>query len=230
LFLLRNCNRNQIETNGFDAMLARIKNYLEKCAKDLQNESKESLDKIREGRELKIGTKVFDCQIYAIDIDNSGIRTTLNFILESLSLLASKTDNISIIYRDFKSDLYTILEKGNTGEKKLVLDVFTRLAFDETIKQDMKQNIEQIKKSFQGKDLLIGTYNNLLYVLGENYEIKASPGHDLLKGSNETHEVSTQTILFAFNSANAERCRKLNERLENEGYKVKSEDIEGKYF
>jgi hypothetical protein len=211
-------------------MLARTKKYLEKCAKDLINESKESLDKIREDRDFKIGTKDFNRPFYAIDIDNSGIRTTLNVILESLYLLASKADFKSTNYQEFLSYLYTILEKGTTGEKKLVLDVFTRLAFDETIKQDMKQNIEQIKKSFQGKDLLIGTYNNLLYVLGENYEIKASPGHDLLKGSNETHEVSTQTILFAFNSANAERCRKLNERLENEGYKVKSEDIEGKYF
>ena len=114
LFLLKNCNRNQIETNGFEAMLARIKNYLEKCDKDLKNES---LDKIREGRDYKIGTKVFPGDFYAIDIDNSGIRTTLNVILESLYLLASKIDNISDIYNRFKSDLYTILEKGNTGEK-----------------------------------------------------------------------------------------------------------------
>ena len=94
----------------------------------------------------------------------------------------------------------------------------------------MKQNIEQIRNSFQGKDLLIGTYNNLLYVLGETYEIKASPGCDLQNGSNETHEVSPQNILLTFNSANEERCLKLKERLENEGYTVRSEDIEGKYF
>jgi hypothetical protein len=225
LFLLRNCNRNQIETNGFEAMLARIKKYLEICAKDLKNESKESLDKSREVRDLKIGPELLNCKIYAMDIDNSGIRTTLNVILESLSLLASKADNKSDIYNDLKSYLYTILEKGNTGEKKLVLDVFTRLAFDEKISEDMKQNIGTIRNSFQGKDSLIGTYNNLLYVLGENYEIKPSPGHDLLHGSK-----STQTILFAFNSPNEERCRKLNERLEKEGYAVRSEDIEGKCF
>ena len=230
LFLLRNCNRNQIETNGFEAMLARIKKYLEICAKDLKNESKESLDKSREVRDLKIGPELLNCKIYAMDIDNSGIRTTLNVILESLSLLASMIDFKSNIYKEFKSDLYTILEKGKTGEKKLVLDIYTRLAFDAEISQDMKQNIEQIKNSFQGKDLLIVAYNNLLYVLGENYEIKPSPGHDLLKGSNETHEVSTQTILFAFNSPNKERCLELKQRLEKEDYAVRSEDIEGKYF
>jgi hypothetical protein len=126
--------------------------------------------------------------------------------------------------------LYTILEKGKTGEKKLVLDIYTRLAFDAEISQDMKQNIEQIKNSFQGKDLLIVAYNNLLYVLGVNYEIKASPAHDLLKGSDMTHEVSTQTILLTFNTPNKERCLKLKKRLENEGYAVRSEDIEGKCF
>jgi hypothetical protein len=94
----------------------------------------------------------------------------------------------------------------------------------------MKQNIEQIKNSFQGKDKLIGTYNNLLYVLGENYEIKASPSHDNYKGSNMTHEVSRQTILLTFNSPNEERCLKVKKRLENEGYAVRCEDIEGKCF
>jgi hypothetical protein len=104
-FLLRNCNRDQIETNGFDAMFERIKKYLEICARDFKNESKESLDKIREDRDLKFGTKVMNCQIYATDIDNSGIRTTLNVILEPLSLLASMIDFKSNIYKEFKSDL-----------------------------------------------------------------------------------------------------------------------------
>ena len=119
LFLLRNCNRNQIETNGFDTMLARIKEYLEKCAKDFKNESKESLDKIREDRDLKFGTKVMNRQIYATDIDNSGIRTTLNVILEPLSCLRQRLIKYQIFTINLKVICTQFLRKATLVKKSL---------------------------------------------------------------------------------------------------------------
>jgi hypothetical protein len=231
LFLLKNCNADQIETNGFDAVFVKKNKYLELCAKDFKNESKENLDKNRESRDLKIGNESLKYNFYAIDIDNSGIRTTLNVILDSLSLLASKNTKInfkSIIYNKFKIYLYTILEKGNTGEKRLVLDIYKYLAYDAAVGQDMKENMKQVKKSimessdYEGK--LEVTYNNILYILGENYEKKQSEGRD--SGFEKTTK-SSNYILLCFNLENEQRCLMLKKRLEDQDYVVETKDIDG---
>jgi hypothetical protein len=232
LFLLKNCNADQIETNGFVAIFEKINKYLERCATDFKNESKENLDKNRESRDLKIGKEDVKYNFYAIDIDNSGISTTLNVILESLSLLASKNTEInfkSIIYNKFKNDLYTILEKGNTGEKRLVLDIYKYLAYDAAVSPDMKEKMKQVKKSlmessdYEGK--LEVKYNNILYILGENYEKKTSEGRD--SGFGQTIRSSSRYILLCFNLANEERCLELKKRLEDQYYAVEINDIDG---
>lgn len=121
LFLLKICNDYQSE-NGFDAILVKIEEYLKKCADDFTNKDVSSL--IREVRDLKIDRDyVVHKKFYALDVDKCGIRTTLNVILDSLILLASKNAKSknfkTIIYDRFKSSsLDVILEKGNSGEKK----------------------------------------------------------------------------------------------------------------
>jgi hypothetical protein len=83
----------------------------------------------RKERDLVIGKKILaKQQFYALDIDESGIATTLNVILDSLAHLASKnTKNInfkSLIYTELKGDLDIVLGKGSRGEKRLVLKRF----------------------------------------------------------------------------------------------------------
>jgi hypothetical protein len=230
-FLLRNCNGDQIETNGFDAVFVKTNTYLERCANDFKNESKEILDKNREDRILKIGKEGLKYKFYAIDIDNIGISTTLNVILESLSLLASKNAAYNfktIIYEKFKNGLYTILEKGNNGEKRLVLHIYKYLAYDAAVGQDMREKIKSKKlkeaimnsSDYEGK--LEVPYNNVLYILGENYEEKPSEGKD-----SGPKQIIRNYILLSFNLANEERCLKLKERLEKQGYAVEINVIEG---
>jgi len=61
LFLLKNCNGDQIEANGqLEVIFAKIDEYLKKCAEDYQNKSNETLD--RESRDLKIGGDVYKCK------------------------------------------------------------------------------------------------------------------------------------------------------------------------
>lgn len=204
--------------------------YLEQCANDFKNESKETLV-YRESRDLKIGKEVLKYKFYAIDIDNSGIRTTLNVILESLSLLASKnaTDNFkTIIYEKFQSDLYTILEKGNTGEKRLALDIYKYLAYDAAVTQNVRENMKKAKEAimkssdYEGK--LEVPFNNVLYILGENYEKKTSEGRD--SGFDQIIG-SSNYILLSFNLVNEKRCLMLKKRLEYQGYTVETKYIDG---
>jgi hypothetical protein len=185
LFLLKNCNGDQIEANGhLEVIFAKIAEYLKKCAEDFQNKSKETLDQNRESRDLKIGGDVYKCKFYSLDIYNSGIRTTLKVILDSLCLLGTKkntkTNLRQIIYNNFESGLYIILEKGKTGEKRLVLDIFGHLAKDPEISQkNMKEIIEQITNSIlQSTDYerkLKTPFKNLLDILGINFEPKVLP-------------------------------------------------------
>jgi hypothetical protein len=189
LFLLKNCNGDQIEANGqLKVIFAKIAEYLEKCAEDFQNKSKETLDQNRESRDLKIGGDVYKCKFYSLDIDNSGIRTALKVILDSLSFLGTKTNLKQDIYDKFKSDLYIILEKGKTGEKRLVLDIYGHLAKDAEVCQNMKEKIKQIKSSFlQSSDYerkLKNPFEKLLNILGINLEPKESIAHDIAKISN----------------------------------------------
>jgi len=65
----------------------------------------------------------------------------------------TKTNLRKIIYNKFESVLYIILEKGNTGEKRLVLDIYGHLANDAENSQKMKEKIKQIKCSFLQRNL-----------------------------------------------------------------------------
>ncbi len=191
LFLLKNCNGDQIEANGqLEVILGKIAEYLKKCAEDFQNKSKETLDQNRESRDLKIEGDVnsYKCKFYSLDIDKSGIRTTLKVILDSLSFLGTKTNLKQDIYDKFKSDLYIILEKGKTGEKRLVLDIYGHLAKDAEVCRNMKEKITQIKSSIlQSSDYelkLKHPFDKLLNILGINLEPKESIAHDIAKKSN----------------------------------------------
>ena len=187
LFLLKICNDVQSE-NGFDAILVKMEEYLKKCAGDFTNKDMSSL--IRETRDLKINSdETFHIRFYALDVDNCGIRTTLNVILDSLILLASKnTKNKNfktIIYDRFKSSsLDVILEKGETGEKKLVLDIYEQLAFDADIKQKMDLS-DQIKDSIlencDYEKILKHAYTNLFEHIGKNWATPTTRSHDFYK-------------------------------------------------
>ena len=190
LFLLKNCNGDQIEANGqLEVIFAKIDEYLKKCAEDFQNKSKETLDQNRESRDLKIEGDVYKCKFYSLDIDKSGIRTTLKVILDSLSFLGTKkntkTNLKQDIYDKFESNLYIILEKGKTGEKRLVLDIYGHLANDAENCQNMKEKIIQIKSSIlQSSDYerkLKNPFEKLLNILGINLEPKESIAHDIAK-------------------------------------------------
>jgi hypothetical protein len=191
LFLLKICNDHQSE-NGFDAILVQIEEYLKKCADDFTNKDLSSL--MHEIRDLKIDKEIFHNKFYALDVDNCGIMTTLNVILESLILLGSKnTKNKNfktIIYDRFKSSsLDVILEKGNSGEKKLVLDIYEQLAFDADNKQKMDLS-DQIKDSIlenpDYEKILKHAYTNLFEHIGKNWATPKSKSHDFHKESTSS--------------------------------------------
>jgi hypothetical protein len=124
-----------------DVIFGKIAEYLETIVPKISKiKVKIALDQNRESRDLKIEGDVnsYKCKFYSLDIDNSGIRTTLKVILDSLSFLGTKTNLKQDIYDKFKSDLYIILEKGKTGEKRLVLDIYGHLAKDAEVCQNMK--------------------------------------------------------------------------------------------
>jgi len=254
LFLLKNCNNVQSE-NLFDAILVKIDEYLKKCAEILKNDYQ---NLIRETRDLKINSKdVVKNKFYALDVDNCGIPTTLNVILDSLILLASKNAKKKnfkkIIYDRFKSSsLDFILEKGNTGEKKLVLDIYKYLACDPEINESMKLS-EEMKKVILGsrdyEKILKLSYTNLLALFDQNYETKENAAHDIHpEASSFDHDISKITsippahdisknpsnqnyILFNYNSTNEERSITLSNRLNKEfQYAIKPNDIECMYI
>ena len=252
LFLLKSCNDQQSE-NGFDAILVKIDEYLKKCVEELKVDE----NHWRETRDLKIGRDTYHNKFYALDVDNCGIRTTLNVILDSLILLASKNAKNKnfkkIIYDRFKSSsLDFILEKGNTGEKKLVLDIYKYLACDPEINESMKLS-EEMKKVILGsrdyEKILKLSYTNLLALFDQNYETKENAAHDIHpEASSFDHDISKITsippahdisknptnqnyILFNYNSTNEERSITLSNRLNKEfQYAIKPNDIECMYI
>jgi hypothetical protein len=228
LFLLKICNDVQSE-NVFDAILVKIDEYLKKCAEIFKNDYH---NLIRETRDLKINSKdVVQNKFYALDVDNCGIPTTLNVILDSLILLASKNKNFkAIIYDRFKSSsLDVILEKGNTGEKKLVLDIYKHLVCDPEIKQKMDLT-EQIKNSIlESRDyekILKLTYTNLFNYIGKSPNTR---NHDFLHRESSDSSSKQSYILLVVSSSNEERCQKLS-RQGNFSYEVKSQDIESGFI
>ena len=115
----------------------------------------------------------------------------MKVILDSLILLGTKntkTNLRKIIYNNFESVLYIILEKGKTGEKRLVLDIYGHLAKDAKVCRNMKEKITIIKSSFlQSSDYerkLKNPFEKLLNILGINIEPKESIAHDIAKISN----------------------------------------------
>jgi hypothetical protein len=227
LFLSKICNDEQSE-NVFDAIPKEIKDYLKKCVDDFNNKNYQKAMK-REKRDLIIGKKRFENhRFYALDIDNCGIATTLNVILDSLAHLASKNTKKKhfkyLIYTELKGDLDIVLEKGSTGEKRLVLEIYKHLACDQEIRQKFILS-EEIKTSILKSDdyekILKTSFRNLLYFLGKNYEIIESVSHDGPRNKSDL-------ILLVFNWTNEEQFGELDKKLvEKLDYRVKSIDIEG---
>jgi hypothetical protein len=201
LFLLKICNDHQSE-NGFDAILVKIEEYLKKCAHDFTNKDLNSL--IREVRDLKIDKETFHNKFYALDADNCGISTTLNVILDSLILLASKNTKSknfkTIIYDRFKSSsLDVILEKGNSGEKKLVLDIYKYLACDAEIHQKMELSDEIKDSILDNRDyekILKQAYIDLFNFIGKNWATPKSKSHDFHKESTTSSSINKGGVLL----------------------------------
>jgi hypothetical protein len=224
LFLSKSCNHEQIE-NVFCAIPKEIKDYLKKCVDDFNKTNQNDLVKKREKRDLIIGRKKYkNQQFYALDIDKSGISTTLNVILESLAHLASKNEHInSLIYTELKDHLDIVLEKGSTGEKRLVLEIYKQLACDQEIRKEfiLSEEIKtSILKSDDYEEILENGYKFLLILLGQNCETKESVSHDGPRNKSDL-------ILLVFNWTNEEQFGELEKKLEKLDYRVKLIDIEG---
>jgi hypothetical protein len=239
LFLFKCCNDDQCE-NGFDTIPTKIKDYLKKCVDDFNNnKNQKDLNKNnhtslkRKERDLIIGKKSFEkLGFYVLDVDNCGIATTLNDILDSLASLASKnTKNInfkSLIYTELKPDLDIVLEKGSRGEKRLVLEIYKHLACDKeiskklTLSEDIKNSI---LKCANYKEILENEYKNLIYFLGQNWETKDMYAHDNQKTTSTRRK--QDFIFLGFNEANEEQCNELKKMLEDTlHYSVELHNIE----
>ena len=230
LFLSKNCNDDQCE-NGFEAIPTKIKDYLKKCVDEFNKNNQEDLDKERKERDLIIGKEKFKkLGFYVLDVDNCGIATTLNVILDSLAHLASKnTKKInfkSLIYQELKGDLDIVLEKGSTGEKRLVLEIYKHLACDQEIEQKLILS-KGIKKSILESDdfekILKTSFRNLLIFLDQNYETKNTVCHD------NYNENKKDFILLGFSWTNEKQSVELANKLKdnNLNYSVILIDIEG---
>ena len=232
LFLSKNCNDVQCE-NGFKAIPTKTKDYLNKCVDNFNNKNTQN-DLKRKERDLVIGKKRFEKQqFYALDIDESGIATTLNVILGSLAHLASKTTKKknfkSLIYTELKGHLYIVLEKGSAGEKRLVLEIYKHLACDQEISQqfilseEIKNSILEKKKDYD--ELLENTYRSLMYFLGQNWETKESLNND--NQFTNSKKRTQDFIYLGFNRANEVKCQGLKKRLEDTfHYSVELHNIE----
>ena len=238
LFLSKNCNDEQCE-NGFKAIPTKTKDYLNKCVDDFNNNNTQN-DLKRKERDLVIGKKRFEKQqFYALDIDESGKATTLNVILDSLTHLASKaTKKInfkSLIYTELKGHLDIVLEKGSTGEKRLVLEIYKNFACDSELSQkfilseEIKNSILENKKDYE--ELLENTYRSLMYFLGQNWDTKERFTQDNQKTPSTGR--MQDFIYLGFNRANEAKCQGLKKRLEDTfHYSVELhniEDDEGKF-
>ena len=237
-FLSKNSNDEQCE-NGFEAIPMKIKDYLNKSVDDFNNKNT-SNDLKREKRDIVIGKKRFEKQrFYALDIDTCGIVTTLNVILDSLAHLVSKTSKKknfkSLIYTELKGHLDIVLEKGSTGEKRLVLEIYKNLACDQEIGQkfflskEIKHSILENKRDYE--ELLENTYRSLMYLLGQNCETKESYTQDNQKTSSTGR--MQDFIYLGYNRENEAKCKGLKKRLEDTfHYSVELhniEDDEGKF-
>jgi hypothetical protein len=228
LFLSKSNSDYQSE-NVFDAIPTKIKDYLKKCVVDFDKKNQNDLDKSRKKRDLIFGKKIFENhRFYALDIDSCGMATTLNVILDSLASLASKNTKKknfkSLIYTELKRDLDIVLEKGSTGEKRLVLEIYKHLACDQEIRQKfiLSEEIKtSILKSDDYEEILKTSFRNLLYFLGQNCETKESVSHDGPRNKSDL-------ILLVFNWTNEEQFGELEKKLVGKSdYRVKSIDIEG---
>jgi len=177
LLLSTICNESQIE-NEFKSIPKKFKTYLSTCSKDFLN-SNQSL--YRESREIPIDKKTINIYFYAIDLDECGAKTTLNVILTALSTFASKNQRFgSMIYEELKSDLDIILEKGETYEKKLTLDIYIYLSLDDEIRSKMivDNNLCDIIKNLKKIEELNNEINKFEDMLDISLEIKGSLASD----------------------------------------------------
>jgi hypothetical protein len=167
-----------------------------------------------------------------LDIDESGIATTLNVILDSLAHLASKaTKKInfkSLIYTELKGHLDIVLEKGSAGEKRLVLKIYKHLACDSELSQKFILS-EEIKNSIlkckEYRELLEDTYRSLMYFLSQNWETIESLSHDNSPTSSTGR--TKDFIYLGFNRENEAKCQGLKKRLEDTfHYSVELHNIE----
>ena len=176
------CNESQIE-NEFKSIPEKFKTYLRTCSEDFSN-SNQNLH--RESREIIIDKKTIQADFYAIDLDKCGANTTLNVILTTLCTLASKNQKFrSIIYKELKSDLDILLEKGEKFEKKLTLDIYNYLSLDDEIRSKMivDKKLSDIIINLKSKKIeeLKNAINKFEDILGIRFESKGSFSTDFSK-------------------------------------------------
>jgi len=215
-FLLTICDDKQIEI-GFKRIPDKYEKYLDQSARDFRGENKIPRDK----REIMIDKQPRQAKFYELDFDKCGSKTTLDLILVSLGMLSSKHEKFrTMILKTLKTNLDVILEKGNSYEKRLVLDIYIEISLDSSEEMRLTDGIvNSIGNDDKYSEILEKKLKLLERIHEVTYEPKKSTNHDLVKLTN---------ILISFDSPNKTKCDELKNRLvEKLMYNVFINDIEG---
>ena len=147
LFLSTIYDESEIE-NVFESILKKYENYLKKCAEDFNNKEPKNIERIR--REITIDKKALSKKFYKLDMDECGIATMLDLILNTLNSfsLGEKREKFrTMIYKSLKSYLDVILEKGETYEQRLCLDLYIELSLYENRTMKLSNAIQKAFKT-----------------------------------------------------------------------------------
>ena len=207
----------------------------------------------RTRREITIDKKVVSKKFYKLDLDQCGIPTSLDLILTTLrsySLGEKRVKFRTMIEKSLKSYLDVILEKGETYEQRLVLDLYIELSFYENREMKLSNEIQKaIKANKEYSKVLEDRLILFGYITRVEYETKGfrndrsvkHKNHDFVDVSrhqnefynveiarNNMNENATNTyILITFDSDNEKKCNDLSQRLAKFGFNLLINNMEG---
>jgi hypothetical protein len=241
LFLAKICSENELE-NEFNKILNKYENYLKQCADEFKNKDSENIQ--RTCREIMIDDELKEKKFFSLDMDQCGIETTLNLILNSLELFCLSGEKIAtIIYDCLQSYFDILLEKGETYEKRLVLDIYIEISLYGN--REMKKFSEQIQKALIESKEYSKVFESKLKIFGLitgfEYEMKKTQNHDGItrnvlqskkqENDHSPHDNHKRTILISFDS-NDDKIKydELKKRLEKIKFNVWMTNKEGGIF
>ncbi len=250
LFLSKFYGDNLIE-NEFNKTLIKYENYLKRCVEDFNSKEPKLIERTR--REITIDKKVVSKKFYKLDLDQCGIPTSLDLILTTLrsySLGEKREKFRTLIEKSHKSYLDVILEKGETYEQRLVLDLYIELSFYEHREMKLSNEIQKaIKANKEYSKVLEDRLILFGYITRVEYETKGfrndrsvkHKNHDFVDVSRHQNEfynveiarnnmnenVTNTYILITFDSDNEKKCNDLSQRLAKLGFNALINNMEG---